>query len=85
MKLLLIMCLLMVGCEFWDDGDAEPVYVSPYKCNIAGSMKCEDNKAYMCSAGEFWETYQDCNAINETCIYNDATVTGGYTGLAVCI
>jgi hypothetical protein len=77
MKKLIFLLLLITAC-YEDD------YISFKECYLPGDMQCQNNRAMMCENDYMYWTFQDCNSINQTCVYNQPELQSGYTGLATC-
>ena len=75
--LILVVLLLVAACD--DSTD-----INFKECYMPGDMKCEENKAMMCENDYLYWTFQDCNAVNQTCVFNQPDIQGGYSHLATC-
>ena len=77
MKQLIFIFLLFTACEDFTDYNFK-------ECYLIYDMKCEDNKAMMCEEDYMFWTYQDCNVIGKTCVFNEPELQGGYAHIATC-
>ena len=42
----------------------------------AGNMRCDGNRAQICSANGDWEQWQDCSVVGESCGYGPCACSG---------